>query len=455
MRAVVGLLLLVPCDAFVARDADMSADLDFDADMSCDAPPMSFSDFVRTHKRTYVPGSDEYKMREAIFYGSSDGVRDHNCGGQGRAEGWKKTVNRFSDWTQAELMSLYGYSVEAEAASRARAAQRPAALRFDSERERFGLMGSEDEEEVPSEADLPDAPETWSWGHLDAIQSSSDQGHCGSCWAVAGEAIMRAHSEIIGRPRKFSVDTLISCTPNPKHCGGTGGCHGATAALTYEYATNYGLPNREPEAEDIPMAYWGDVGDCPARWNPMNKSHASLVRETKYGHLLHLPAEHKPRVDGNRMALGGMKTMGMYGWLKVARNRLAPLKYALVNMGPLSVSIAVTSGWHQYDSGVMAGCGDNRVSVHGIVLFGYGKTRGGRLFWNLKNSWGNDWGEEGHIRLSRQSDEDEQANCGWNRSPSKGSGCDDGPSKVWVCGTCDILFDGAMPLFKDPSTLQL
>ena len=34
---------------------------------------------------------------------------------------------------------------------------------------------------------------------------------------------------------------IISCTPNPLHCGGTGGCMGAVPQLAFTYASLFGV----------------------------------------------------------------------------------------------------------------------------------------------------------------------------------------------------------------------
>jgi len=39
--------------------------------------------------------------------------------------------------------------------------------------------------------------------------------------------------------------------------------------------------------------------------------------------------------------------------------------------------------------------------------------------------------------------------CGWDKKPQGGSGCNGGPERVWVCGTCGILYDVVAPHFFD------
>jgi cathepsin C len=42
---------------------------------------------------------------------------------------------------------------------------------------------------------------------------------------------------------------------------------------------------------------------------------------------------------------------------------------------------------------------------HSVLCYGWGETDNGEKYWNCLNSWGNYWGEEGHFRIRRGTDE--------------------------------------------------
>lgn len=273
-------------------------------------------------------------------------------------------------------------------------------------------------------AELPAAVD---WKYLQAMQEIRDQRSCGSCWAFASSTALRAHSEIYQKDRTFSVQEMISCTPNPRECGGTGGCQGATAELAMEYVLKNGCRKEED------LKYMADDSLCPAN---------EFLQK-----------------------LQGKSSTGMAGWEQLESNKAEPLMRALYEHGPVAVSVATGAAWFFYEGGIMNSCKQDAVVNHAVALVGYGEAfRGDHCsplsmlgsnclgkYWEIQNSWGQDWGEHGFLRLARGKGFDEEF-CGMDNDPRAGIACKDEPEDpVRVCGMCGILFDSVVPLFTGTS----
>lgn len=220
-----------------------------------------------------------------------------------------------------------------------------------------------------------------------------DQGGCGSCWAVAAVGAIETHSEIwTGKSHSLSFEQLVACVKNEQHCGGSGGCGGATHELAFDYVKENGLAR----AEDYQGGYMSAQGDTAC--------HAKSWRNT-----------------------GWIK-----GWEHVTPNKVHPLLEAVATQGPVVISVDA-SPWGEYRKGVFNDCGVNATVNHAVLLVGYGEDAGLNMpYWLIRNSWGQ-WGENGFIRLQRHG---EKEHCGIDKDPQAGVGCDGGPKTVPVCGMC-------------------
>jgi cathepsin L len=379
----------------------------------------TFEEFVDTFEKEYSP--EEYGMRKELFKSRIAHIASHNCADKHL---WQAQVNHMADWTESELGALRGYKPSATSSTQGRSL----AL--------TNLRATADD----------DLPEYVSYGHLASIRRAADQGQCGSCWAYAAAATLDAHNELNNGSHQFAVGQILACTPNPNECGGTGGCQGATAELAFEYA----LQAQVVSQTEFPVEKGGKQPSCPEDKKPWGELARTGV-STRAVYMADGSEKHLIQGSSDAAYMMGRRT-GLLGWTRFPTNKEAELVRALVNYGPIAIAVAAGPDWNWYFHGILTpdGCDSKNVISHAVVLYGYGKSMNVKIgevkYWQIKNSWGRNWGEDGTMRLQRVDDEEQR--CGWDNSPEVGSGCKGGPKQVWVCGSCGILFDTVMPLFR-------
>jgi len=354
----------------------------------------SFEQYVELHGRNYAPGSEEYSGRASLYARAAEAVDSHN---EDPSRSWTASVGKFADYTAEERLGLHGllHGEPGEIAT---------------ETVDGGMA-------VNLAARSAEFPKFFSWSHLRSMRQVKNQGACGSCWAASALKALEAHYEIAtNKTKTFSVQHLVSCAENPKHCGGTGGCHGATSDIAFQYILEHGI-----------------------------------LTEDQY------PYMHRSEKCPSALEAGSMRAadLGMLRWERLPENEYDPIVRTLVEVGPLVISVAASSGFADYgisvyQQGIYNGCKEDAVLNHAMVLFGYGQSLQGSSsqgYWQLQNSWGKDWGERGTMRMLRKiqnGPKEEEFYCGVDREPLKGSGCPGGP-EIKVCGSCGILFKGTFP----------
>ncbi|KPI82686.1 putative cysteine proteinase [Leptomonas seymouri] len=340
----------------------------------------SFVSYVRQYGKHY--DAAEYSRRLKIFTKRLHEIEEFNRNGM---HSYRKGLNHMTDWTDDELSALNG--------------ARP-------------MMARNIQSSLPkhihnrSSHTLPH--------HVDyrtsvppVLTAIKNQGYCGSCWAHSAVEAMESHWAILtGRLHVLSLQQVTACTPNPRHCGGTGGCSGSIEPLAFDYIAKAG--GIQEEWAYPYTAYYGETGQCENR--PIHK------------------------------------VAWVSSYVELPENDQEALMDAVAFEGPISVSVDA-SGWSAYASGIFDEC-DYSVNItqnHAVQLVGYGHDRAiGKSFWIIRNSWGPDWGEEGYIRLLRE----KTPRCGWAVDAHSGGACDGDPDEVWVCGMCGILSGSSYPVMK-------
>jgi cathepsin L len=256
-------------------------------------------------------------------------------------------------------------------------------------------------------SNLGDLPDAHDWRDTDGVVTDvKNQASCGSCWAFSAVQSLESHLAIATGEAApvLSPQQIVSCAPNPDHCGGTGGCKGSTQPLAFNYTAGAGITL----ASDYPYtSSIGITGKCKEeKIKPVAQNDGVDVLET---------------------------------------NDYTALMTAVHDKGPISISVAAGGlGWQLYGGGVFSdtgtiGCGF--VVDHAVQLVGYGIDSD--MYWIVRNSWGGSWGEKGYMRVKRYGEGSEP--CGMDKKPQDGMACEGDTDPIEYCGACGILSSSSYP----------
>ena len=186
-----------------------------------------------------------------------------------------------------------------------------------------------------------------------------NQGQCGSCWAFsATEQIESDAMRTLGWTGELAPEQITDCADKAYGCGG------GWTEVAYSYVKSTGGIEQE---SDYPYT----SGRRP------NKNLECTEDSSDYV----VTVDKFYKIDEGS---GTEDAMADY----------------MESTGPLSVCVDADS-WSSYTGGVMSTCG---TSVdHCVQAVGVDRSDSSP-YWKVRNSWGPDWGEQGHILLAYGSD---------------------------------------------------
>ncbi|KAL4714099.1 hypothetical protein ACJJTC_008453 [Scirpophaga incertulas] len=214
-------------------------------------------------------------------------------------------------------------------------------------------------------ATLPAEYDTRLYGLVGTVKNQQE---CGSCWTfgttVSMEgAVARANA---GKFVTLSNQALVDCAwAIFQSRYGAHGCDGGSDTAAYHWIMDNGMPTQ------------ADYGD--------------YLNKDGYCHIKNMT-----------------KLYTIKGFVDVVPNSVEALKVAVVNHGPLTVSVNVNELFNTTPTEFsMSKTGEYTIYIpsnpnalnHEVALVGYGE-QDGETYWILKNSWGPEWGLDGYMHIS-------------------------------------------------------
>jgi len=306
--------------------------------------PEDFEAWKAKHNKTYA--IEENTQRFQNWLASLDEIEKLN--GQSQSAVFGLTV--LSDLSKSEFHQLLGYQ------------QRP------RDRKRNTETLSETASLPFVDASTANLPTVYNWCSEGYCSPIKNQGQCGSCWAYSTtSAVESAYAIALATPGNVIVlgpqylidcdntnNSAAQCSSGAYYCGD--GCNEGYIAFDFVEVNGHYLDSRYPETSNIEVT--GVAGTCNT---PIGSPDVSLA---------------------------GYQDLSQKSELQIAAD--------IAEYGP-AVALVDATNWQNYVGGIMSAttCAGTEIN-HAITLVGYNTTE---QSWEIRNSWGSSWGENGFIRI--------------------------------------------------------
>jgi hypothetical protein len=201
-----------------------------------------------------------------------------------------------------------------------------------------------------------DLPAAFDWRQTIPMPPVRNQSACGSCWAFGTIGALECNIKIADYiDVDLSEQWLVSCNSDGWGCGG-----GWWAHDYLQWKTDPCGGTGAPLEAAFPYAAFDVPCNCPY-------PHDYFIDNWAY-------------IDG--------------GDIPPAAN----IKQAILDHGPVSVTVYVNDAFQAYGGGIFNVCTNDHGVNHGVVLVGWQDDAMGG-YWIMRNSWGPGWGEAGYMRI--------------------------------------------------------
>jgi len=215
-----------------------------------------------------------------------------------------------------------------------------------------------------------DARENWT-DCTNIISTITNQGGCGSCWAMSSIGVLSDRSCILlHKNASLSPQYLVDCSLN------NAGCQGGSVPTAWSDLMTIGAV---PES-CVPFS--GRTGDCPVR------------------------CEDGTPIDDSIKVYPKQYVMP---WNETAEERVKAIQSEIIANGPVQGAMRTFSDFGTFFENNSKGIYHRSATAtwsggHDIRIIGWG-TENDVDYWLCANSWGTTWGDEGFFRIRRGNNE--------------------------------------------------
>jgi cathepsin B len=229
-----------------------------------------------------------------------------------------------------------------------------------------------------------------------SLATVRDQSACGSCWAFASTEVFGDRRCIAtGKDVEFSAQDTAGCCTGFS-CGMSHGCKGGQPSAALGWLAKNGV---------VTGGDYGDIGggkSCQPYLLAPCAHHTTGSKYQPCGAPLEIHCNATCSEPGYAVAYADDKVSGGTSAICAhAEQMLAALQH-----GPISAGFSVYDDFPTYKSGVYAKTkGAKELGGHAVEIIGYGTDAAAGDYWLVKNSWNEEWGDEGFFKIKRGSNE--------------------------------------------------
>jgi len=221
--------------------------------------------------------------------------------------------------------------------------------------------------------------------------------YCGSCWAHGSISALGDRIKIARKGQGVDINLAVQHLLN---CGGVGSCYGGTVDGPYQWLHDISKKTGTGISYETAQPYLACSSDSKEGFcaHVDTKCAAANVARTCGS------------FDKEGGACGGLSsfpnaTISEYGSISGADAMMKEI----FNRGPISCGIDANPLLN-YESGIITEKGES--VDHVISVVGWGNDAKEGMYWIVRNSWGEYWGEMGYVRVAKGALQVEDQ-CSW------------------------------------------